>query len=435
LLLAYVESLGIATIPSDFLATCGSPFSKALEALNVSGAATWTLTAGVLPDGVSLSTAGLLTGTPAEVGEFPITVQLQDSTLATATRDFTIVVREEVATIVATPVNACSWSLSAPGGWSSYVWEPGGQTTPTITVSPLHDTTYGVTVGDGSGCTSCGSIRVRATRLFEPACDAPGLSAIDPTSGPASGGTVLTLSGSAFDAGAQARIGGIEVPTVFLSPAAVEATTPALTPGSLNHVLVANPDLASALLFKAFFADFLDVGQAHIFHDFVEVLVRAQVTAGCGGGSFCPDSTVTREQMAVFLLRSKDGPDYTPPACTVPVFDDVPCSSPFAIWINELVVRGVTAGCGNNNYCPGDPVTREQMSILLLRTLQGPNYAPPVCVTPTFSDVPCSSPFARWIEELVNRGITAGCGGGMYCPLLAVSRGQMAVFLAVTFGL
>ena len=42
---------------------------------------------------------------------------------------------------------------------------------------------------------------------------------------------------------------------------------------------------------------------------------------------------------------------------------------------------------------------------------------------------------ARWIEELVLRGITAGCGGGLYCPLQAVSRGQMAVFLTVTFGL
>jgi hypothetical protein len=75
------------------------------------------------------------------------------------------------------------------------------------------------------------------------------------------------------------------------------------------------------------------------------------------------------------------------------------------------------------------------MAVFLLRTLEGPTYTPPVCVTPTFTDVPCSSPFARWIEELVLRGITAGCGGGLYCPLLAVSRGQMAVFLTVTFAL
>jgi hypothetical protein len=56
-------------------------------------------------------------------------------------------------------------------------------------------------------------------------------------------------------------------------------------------------------------------------------------------------------------------------------------------------------------------------------------------VSPSFSDVPCSSGFARWIEELVLRGITVGCGGGNYCPASPVTRGQMAVFLVATFSL
>jgi hypothetical protein len=56
-------------------------------------------------------------------------------------------------------------------------------------------------------------------------------------------------------------------------------------------------------------------------------------------------------------------------------------------------------------------------------------------VTPTFTDVPCSSGFARWVDELALRGITAGCGGGKYCPATAVTRGQMAVFLTTTFAL
>jgi hypothetical protein len=75
------------------------------------------------------------------------------------------------------------------------------------------------------------------------------------------------------------------------------------------------------------------------------------------------------------------------------------------------------------------------MAVFLLRALEGPIYVPPDCTTPTFSDVPCSSGFAKWINEIALRGITAGCGGGNYCPTDPVSRGQMAVFLAVTFGL
>jgi hypothetical protein len=54
---------------------------------------------------------------------------------------------------------------------------------------------------------------------------------------------------------------------------------------------------------------------------------------------------------------------------------------------------------------------------------------------PAFDDVPCSSPFAPWINELVARGVTAGCGGASYCPVNQVARQQMAVFLVKTFGL
>jgi hypothetical protein len=80
-------------------------------------------------------------------------------------------------------------------------------------------------------------------------------------------------------------------------------------------------------------------------------------------------------------------------------------------------------------------VTREQMAVFLLRTRLGPSYTPPVCTTATFADVPCSSPFARWVYDLVARQITGGCGGGNYCPGAFATRAQMSVFLVRTFAL
>jgi hypothetical protein len=75
------------------------------------------------------------------------------------------------------------------------------------------------------------------------------------------------------------------------------------------------------------------------------------------------------------------------------------------------------------------------MPIFILRTLD-PTLNPPACVTPTmFADVPASSPFCRWIEELARRGVVTGCGGGNYCPAGTVSRGSMSVFLVLSFGL
>jgi hypothetical protein len=180
---------------------------------------------------------------------------------------------------------------------------------------------------------------------------------------------------------------------------------------------------------------FLDVPFDHFAWRFVEAVENRGVTTGCGGGNYCPDQSVTREQMAVFLLRAREGPTYVPPACTVQPFLDVPTSSAFCPWIRELALRNVTAGCGGGNYCPTSPVTRDQMAVFLLRTREGAAYVPPPCLVATFGDVPCSNGFAAWIYELVRRGITAGCGGGNYCPTSPNTRAQMAVFLTTTFAL
>jgi hypothetical protein len=180
---------------------------------------------------------------------------------------------------------------------------------------------------------------------------------------------------------------------------------------------------------------FTDVPASSIFYRFVETLLHHSVTAGCGVGQYCPSDSTTREQMAVFVLVAKDGLGSPPPACGTPVFGDVPASSPYCKFIEELARRGVVAGCGGGNYCPTSPVSREQMAVFALATEEGPGYAPPACGTPIFGDVPASSPFCRWIEELFRRGVVAGCGGGNYCPTLPVTREQMGVFLTQTFGL
>jgi len=53
----------------------------------------------------------------------------------------------------------------------------------------------------------------------------------------------------------------------------------------------------------------------------------------------------------------------------------------------------------------------------------------------TFNDVPANHLFFQFIEALADSGITAGCGGGNYCPDAPLTRGQMAVFLAKALGL
>ena len=77
-----------------------------------------------------------------------------------------------------------------------------------------------------------------------------------------------------------------------------------------------------------------------------------------------------------------------PPGCHGD-FDDVPCPSSFANWIEALADQGITGGCGGDNYCPQNPVRRDQMAVFLLKAKYGADYMPPAC-TGVFPDVPCS---------------------------------------------
>jgi hypothetical protein len=185
---------------------------------------------------------------------------------------------------------------------------------------------------------------------------------------------------------------------------------------------------------------FTDVAASSPFFRVVETILHEGVTGGCGTSTYCPLASTTREQMAVFVLVSKEPAGYTPPPCgATPMFADVAASSPFCRWIEELARRGVVGGCAAGAppaFCPTAPASREQMAVFVLRTLD-PALSPPACVAGSeqFADVPASSPFCRWIEELARRGVVTGCGGGRYCPTADVSREQMSVFLSATFGL
>jgi hypothetical protein len=261
------------------------------------------------------------------------------------------------------------------------------------------------------------------------------ISNLSPTSGPAGGGTAAAVTAPGIPADATLIVGLQGASAVSVAGGEISFTTPSLPPGTLNDVVATDPASGDfGRIDRGWLADFTDVSQAHPFHDYVEQLVRHSVTAGCGSGNYCPAASVTRAQMAVFLLRAEHGPAYAPPPAAGNVFDDVPAGSFAAAWIEALAAEGITGGCGGGDYCPSNPVRRDQMAVFLLKAEHGSNYVPPACAG-IFADAACPSPFADWIEQLAAESITGGCGGGNYCPGSPNTRGQMAVFLTKTFGL
>src|SRR5215203_457455 len=106
---------------------------------------------------------------------------------------------------------------------------------------------------------------------------------------------------------------------------------------------------------------------------FVEAIFNAGITAGCTTAmppAFCPAQTVSRAEMAIFLLKGRHGAAYQPPPAHGNVFTDVASTSFAAAWIEQIFAEGITAGCGTNplRYCPNDSATRGQMAAFLART-------------------------------------------------------------------
>ena len=75
-------------------------------------------------------------------------------------------------------------------------------------------------------------------------------------------------------------------------------------------------------------AIFADVPVGHSAQREIEGIYKVGVTTGCAANPlrYCPEGTVTRAEMAAFLIRASSPPGYTPPACVTPTFADVPCS-------------------------------------------------------------------------------------------------------------
>lgn len=111
-------------------------------------------------------------------------------------------------------------------------------------------------------------------------------------------------------------------------------------------------------------------------------------------------------------------------------FPDVDGLSPHAYNIAAITQRGIATGRPGDVFAPGEPVTRAQMAAFLTRAL---DLASPG--EDQFADVPADSPHRRAVNALGAAGIATGAGDGRYRPQAAVTRGQMATFLARAFAL
>ena len=92
----------------------------------------------------------------------------------------------------------------------------------------------------------------------------------------------------------------------------------------------------------------------------------------------CPMPSTAQPVPAQQVMTASTQSVYTPPACVPGVpFSDITCTTGFDPWIEQFALDGITAGCGGGKYCPGTPVTRDQMAVFIEKSMRGTANWPP----------------------------------------------------------
>lgn len=166
----------------------------------------------------------------------------------------------------------------------------------------------------------------------------------------------------------------------------------------------------------------------------IDCIAHYKITLGTATGVYSPGAAVTREQMALFLIRAAGPAGITVPAAASQGFTDIgnlPQASQDAI--NQLAALGVSKGTSTTTYSPGDAVSRYQMALFLVRFLAKAGVTFDGTSGSGFTDTGAVS-FEAYnaIEDAYDLGVTTGTTTTSFSPFAAVTREQMAAFIGRT---
>ncbi len=223
--------------------------------------------------------------------------------------------------------------------------------------------------------------------------------------------------------------------TVITTPGPSDTDDDGVLDGADNCPAVFNPDQADGNGNGIGDACdvWLDVPADHWALASIDAIYGADISQGCSLTPlrYCPDQSVTRAQMAAFLVRSL-GLEGSP-GVAAGYFADVDPAAWYAGVVGRIYEENITAGCSVDplQYCPTDGVTRAEMAAFLVRALDAESLDSPY--RGYFPDVPDGVWYTSYVETLYELGVVRGGADGWYRPGALVSRAEMAVMLDRAF--
>ena len=175
---------------------------------------------------------------------------------------------------------------------------------------------------------------------------------------------------------------------------------------------------------------FSDVPADAWFYDAVRYVSEHGLMNGYGADLFGPNDVLTRAQLAQVLYNLENRPGLEDALLGYP-FADVPGESWFADAVYWARLQGIVNGYSGEQFGPEDPITREQLAVMLYRYAQYKGYD--TTASGGLSSFPDQSGVASWAREAVTwavgHGLIAGMGDGTLSPQGDASRAQIATVL------
>jgi len=175
---------------------------------------------------------------------------------------------------------------------------------------------------------------------------------------------------------------------------------------------------------------FADVQEEHWAHAAIRQLSARHIVKGVSGEEFAPGKRTTRAEFAALLARAlgleAEAGEGTP-------FADVPEGAWYAEAVAAAHAAGLIEGLTEEAFGPDEPISREQMAVLLVRAyalLTGKEIAAGTDHLAGYTD---GEDVSGWAREAVNAaielGLMQGKGGGQFAPKEEATRAETAMVI------
>ena len=473
--------------------TVGQSYSQSLSASGGTTPYTFAVTAGKLPDGLSLSGSGVITGTPTSAGVVNFTVTVTDKLNTRASQSFSLTINQasvppggggpssgggpsapttkEPATPISDntikdAINRAAQTgkvtVQAPAGESRVALSTNQLKDIQATGKPLETKVNNITMTIGPSVLQVPELRSENTTQVQFSANAVAARDAQEAISQANRVGLFSIASEVFELSASAVLENGSPKNIKQFNGKIQVTLPVpqkarglgaegrLTVGYYNEqtktwqniggkydavsgtitfetdhfskYAVMEVNKVKAVVNTSAFSDIAN----HWASENIAFMAEKGFAGGVGDGRFAPEANITRAQFAAFLVRILAVPE----SGAALNFTDVKAGDWYYAPLATAYQAGLIKGLTSDKIAPNDNITREQMAVMLVRAMEYKGKTFPDAKGLTFTDKGTVSPWAvAGISQSAQLNLIGGFPNGTFMPQANATRAQAIVML------